>query len=69
MDKEQKLRDWAKDYDLYLRNNKERKADKQERIRLIIIRMLKGWSFTGQSREDHQKEVEILTDELNKLLK
>jgi hypothetical protein len=45
-------------------NTREKKMGKDVLAKLIASRITQGWSFTGQSREDHNQEVILITEEV-----
>ena len=51
-----------------LLSKKERKLSKEDLFKLVSSRCTKGWAFTGQSREDHFKDVELIRGVFGKLI-
>lgn len=44
--------------------SRERKMKRERLESLVCSRILHGWAFTGQSREDHDAEVRLIKIEL-----
>lgn len=49
-------------------SRRDRKLKKDDLLNLIATRITKGWAFTNQTREEHDKEVALIKAEAENLI-